>query len=247
MDEQSDFKTAKHWLEHIMLNNAGDRIAFLHRFSYCSAYRTRLFICGIDGDNLQIIDGWKDNDWSHFGWERKSGVCHLFRKAKRFSGKLLPKQVQKSSGKRSLMSLVNLMVHLPILCDIKDRLKPNLRYYRMYEETDGKYNFVCNYDDKLLSIDGHPSFTADGRYMITDSYPDAEGFQRLIVFDTATKKALLLARMYAPFYGTPANCDLHPKLSNGSRLVVVDTVYTGKHKMVAFEIKWEKIKEKISC
>ena len=37
IDAPEDFKIAKHWLEHIMINKAGDRIVFLHRYSYGNA------------------------------------------------------------------------------------------------------------------------------------------------------------------------------------------------------------------
>ena len=69
LDTAKDFGNAKHWLEHIMINKAGDRIAFLHRYSYGSAYSTRLIICDIHGKNLCAVSGWKENDWSHFGWK----------------------------------------------------------------------------------------------------------------------------------------------------------------------------------
>lgn len=39
-----------------------------------------------------------------------------------------------------------------------------------------------------FDIDGHPSFTTDGSYMITDTYPDQKGIQRLIVYNIQTKK-----------------------------------------------------------
>ena len=139
--------------------------------------------------------------------------------------------VQKAKSKFSIMSIINWLVHLPGLRIIKDKLKPNERYYKVYEEEFGKYIFIQNYDNKLFNIDGHPSFTDDGRYMITDSYPDSDGNQRLMVFDSQTLKGIIIAKLAAPLSGNPASCDLHPKLSYGAKYVAVDTAYLGKHHM----------------
>ena len=245
IDAPDDFKKAKHWLEHIMINKAGDRIAFLHRYSYGNAYSTRLFICGINGENLQIVDGWKENDWSHFGWKGNREFAIYSVKNNRFQSNYA-KSVQKAKNRFSFMYIVNWVVHLPCLRIVKDKLKPNTRYYKLYQERNGKIEFKENYDQPIFSIDGHPSFTQDGRYMITDSYPDKDGNQRLIIFDTETKKGITVGKLKAPLSGNPASCDLHPKLSYNGKYLVVDTAYTGKHCMIVFELRWSEIQKAIS-
>ena len=82
--------------------------------------------------------------------------------------------------------------------------------------------------------------------MITDSYPDKEQFQRLIVYDTITKKGLIVARLFAHYHRNPASCDLHPKLSANNDLIVVDTAFDSKHHMILFQLNWDEIKNKIS-
>lgn len=98
----------------------------------------------------------------------------------------------------------------------------------------------------LFDIDGHPSFTEDGRYMITDSYPDKKGYQRLIVYDTITHKGLIIARLYAYYKGNPASCDLHPKMCKNNNYLAVDSAYDEHHHLLLFKLDWEKIKNKIS-
>lgn len=245
LDGQNDFGEAKHWLEHIMINTAGDRIAFLHRYSYGTAYSTRLLICDVNGNGLCVVPGWKENDWSHFGWKGNREFAIYSVKRNAFQAKYA-KSVQMAKSSLSPMAIVNWVVHLPVLRGIKNKLKPNQRYYKLYQETDGKYVFVRNLDQKLFSIDGHPSFSEDGRYMITDSYPDQDGFQRLIIYDCVTNKGIILGKFAAPLSGNPASCDLHPKLSYQSKYLAVDTAYTGKHCMVLYEINWQEIKKKIS-
>ena len=78
--------------------------------------------------------------------------------------------------------------------------------------------------------------------MITDSYPDKHGYQRLMIYNIQTKKCLVLAKLLAPLSGTPASCDLHPKFCANGKFVAVDTAYSGKHKMIVFELIWSEIK-----
>ena len=241
LDEQPDFAQAKHWLEHIMISPSGTRFVFLHRFSYGNAYETRICIANIDGSGLQLIDGWKSNLWSHFGWKGDDAFVIYSVKRNSFQASYA-KGVQKAKNTFSIMSIVNWVVHTIIPKKIKDYLKPNEKYYALYEYKDGAFVFTDRYEGKLLSIDGHPSFTKDGRYMITDSYPDENGEQRLIIYDTLTKKGVLVARFPAPLSGNPASCDLHPKLSSNGKYVVVDSAYIGRHRMLVFRIKWDEVK-----
>lgn len=240
LDSQKDFETAKHWLEHIMINKAGDRIAFLHRYSYGTAYSTRLLICDINGNELCVVPGWKENDWSHFGWKGNREFVIYSVKRNAFQANYT-KSVQKAKNRFSPIVIINWAVHLPVLRVIKDRLKPSQRYYKLYKEENGKFTFVRNLDQALFSIDGHPSFTDDGIYMITDSYPDQEGFQRLMIFDCNTNKGVILGKFAAPLQGNPASCDLHPKLCFNGKYIVIDTAYSGKHRMIAFQINWDAV------
>ncbi len=118
------------------------------------------------------------------------------------------------------------------------------QYYRMNKH--GAFYLYDCYEDNNLCIDGHPIFTRDGRYMVTDSYPDKEQMQRLIVLDTVTKKSLIIARLFANYYRNPSSCDLHPKLSVDNDYLVVDTAFDSKHHMIVFKLNWNEIKVKLS-
>lgn len=240
---QADFNNAKHWLEHIMINPSGTEFVFLHRFSYGNGYMTRVCLANIDGGDLQIIDGWKNNDWSHFGW--KSDDSFVIYSVKKNAFQAAYTSGVTKAKKRSIMSLVNTMVHCLVPHFIKDMLKPNEKYYELFKKQNGVYKLVGKYEGDILNIDGHPSFTKDGKYMITDSYPDKEQYQRLIVYNTETRKGIVVGRFFAAFMGNPASCDLHPKLCRDNCHVAVDTAYSGKHRMALFKLRWEEIKKAI--
>ena len=98
----------------------------------------------------------------------------------------------------------------------------------------------------FLGIDGHPSFTNSGQYMITDSYPDRQQMQRLIIYNTINGKGKIVGRFFANYKGNPSSCDLHPKLSRDNQFVVVDTAFDEKHHIIVYKIDWDKICEIIN-
>ena len=114
--------------------------------------------------------------------------------------------------------------------------------YLYYEKTADKFMLKKQWQGELLNIDGHPSFTKDGKYMITDSYPDADGYQRLVVMNIENEKILLLGSFYASMRGTPASCDLHPKLSRDNNYITIDSAFDKKHHMLTYQLKWDEIK-----
>lgn len=243
LDADDDFDNAKHWLEHIMINPAGTRFVFLHRFTYGMGYITRLCIADIDGKNLQVVKGWRVNDWSHFGWKGNDEFV-IYSVKKSFSQAKYVKSIQKGEQKLSLRRIVSKISNLPLLKQIKNalRAKQSNQYYLVFKYEGDEWKEAGKYDHVLLNIDGHPSFTKDGKYMITDSYPDKKGFQRLIAYNTLNNKAVLLGEFYAPLKGNPASCDLHPKFNASNEYIVVDTACSGKHKMIVFRLNDENIK-----
>ena len=245
IDPDDDFNDAKHWFEHIMISPSGSRVAFLHRFSFGGGYITRLCVADITGKNLQVVSGWRNNDWSHFGWKGDNSFVIYSVKKNRAQASYI-KQVQKQK-KYSIISLINKVVHWPMFRWIKNIFKPKDKYYMLFSFDKEENLFIESgrFQEKLLDIDGHPSFTRDGKYMITDSYPDNDGMQRLIVFNTENQKSLLLGEFKAGLHGNPASCDLHPKLSQNDSYISIDTAYTGKHKMMLFKLNWDYIKEQI--
>lgn len=242
IDPLEDFDKAKHWLEHIMLNKSGTRIAFLHRFTYVKGYTTRVCICNIDGSNLQVLPDWRHNFWSHLGWKGDNSFALYTVRRESITESMKEENHQNVSSisiKRCFISTVKKIMP----ASIKEKLrKTQESYYQLYTYKDNKMQLVNIYNDPLFSIDGHPSFTNDECYMFTDSYPDNKHMQKLIVFNTDRLKAKLIGLFFATFQGNPASCDLHPKLSWNDQYLVVDTDYSGKHRMCVFQINWEAIR-----
>ncbi len=77
--------------------------------------------------------------------------------------------------------------------------------------------------------DGHCSFSPNGKWMLTDSYPAAKDSCRgLYLYDIANDEGYEVGRFYAdPSYLTPARCDLHPRFSADNRQVCFDSIHEG--------------------
>ncbi len=245
-DKRDSFDEQKHWVEHIMINPSGTRFCFLHRFSPRDSvlkYTTRLFIANIDGTNLRCIPGWESVRWSHFGWcGDDSFAIYTY-----FPSKYDPTpshtsfQIKGYSPGNLIRALLRKAIAL-----LPNRLSiwlgsPHSSYQFYRIDNDGSVKFERLLDPKLSQIDGHPSFTQNGSYMISDTYGDKRSWQSLFVYNLDTRRTTLLARFLAFYNGNPASCDLHPKLCINNDFLAVDTAYNNKHHMILFRIDWPKI------
>lgn len=251
LDPDPDFGELKHWLEHIMISPDGSHFVFLHRFcpkDNMYQYQTRVILSKIDGTCLQVIPEWRDYSWSHFGWNGSNGFSLYSIRINNLQRKFISatKDLSDKKQSNSIRNFVQgLFVKLKGLMPVwfREFLKGGKasNMYLYYIKSGDKYLLHKQWRHKLLNIDGHPSFTNDGKYMITDSYPDIYGYQRLVVMNTENEKVLELGSFYASMKGTPASCDLHPKLSKDNCYVTVDSAFNKKHHILVFGLNWNLI------
>ena len=98
-------------------------------------------------------------------------------------------------------------------------------YYLMEDKTEQYYHCW-----KELTEDGHPSFSPDRRFVVTDTYPDRARIQYLKVMDGDVKKNNIdvVAKVFAPFkYDNDTRCDLHPRWNHTSNKICFDAVFEG--------------------
>lgn len=256
IDKEPYFERSKHWLEHIMISPSGKRFCFLHRYTIgsLSDYETRLFVADIDGGNLQIVDGWRTSFWSHFGWCGDDAFAIYTRPISRM---VMQKKVDDfmqgksneavvSTPSPSMMRRIFDAAPSFVRNIIKQKMKAGKQYYQYYSIKADKFVLTDIFDNKEFYIDGHPSFSNDGRYMITDSYPDPSGYQRLMMYDIQTKKVIFLAKVKALINEERDTCDLHPKWSKNNDYLAIDTAYNDKHHMVLFRLNWNLLKSELS-
>ena len=83
-------------------------------------------------------------------------------------------------------------------------------------------------DKKFFATDGHPQFSNDGRCILIDTYPDRSRYQFLKVYDSKTKKGIVLAKLRIPLkYRLQRRCDFHPRWSRDDKMICFDSAHTG--------------------
>lgn len=87
-----------------------------------------------------------------------------------------------------------------------------------------------------LNTDGHCSYSPDGEYIITDTYPNRK---RLAAVYLCKEDGYCqrIARVFAPFrYDFDCRCDLHPRWSRDGKNVCIDSVHEGKRALYVIPI-----------
>lgn len=242
IDPDPSFSEAKHWVEHIMLNPSGTRFAFYHRFQYVSGFTTRIFTAKINGSDLRIIDGWRANSWSHMGWlndeqfvvyaQEKKESLETYKKITQQSGKL--GKVLHTVYKKTIGRFLTPVVRRKII---------STGCYQFYDCLSGK-----QYDEigkSIFPLDGHPGFTSDGKFMLTDTYEDFDSYRYLYLYSLESKKAIELGRFYSPFNSCDYRSDLHPRFDFGEKSVIIDSAHSGYHRIVKLDLDWNLLNKEI--
>ena len=83
-----------------------------------------------------------------------------------------------------------------------------------------------------FNSDGHPQFSPEGNYFVTDTYPDRFRRQALIIFDWQAGRRRDLARMQLPlrFIREP-RCDFHPRWNRQGDMICFDSAHTGNRSL----------------
>ena len=77
--------------------------------------------------------------------------------------------------------------------------------------------------------------------MAADTYPDAQGVQRLALVEVATGAVTEIGRFRhrAPGAVGDMRCDLHPRWSSDGRLLTVDTIHKGERNISMLDLsRW---------
>jgi Tol biopolymer transport system component len=101
-------------------------------------------------------------------------------------------------------------------------------YYLCKDKTDE----VAIVGDQILTEDGHPSYSPDRRWVLTDTYPDSRRFRFLHLFDSLRSRRYDIGRFFVPFlFDNEVRCDLHPRWSHDGQKICFDSVHEGRRRV----------------
>ena len=85
--------------------------------------------------------------------------------------------------------------------------------------------------------DGHPSFSPDGQWLVTDSYPDRARMCRLLLCRPAAGEVVEAGAFFSPWrYDGARRCDLHPRWHGNGRFVSIDSAHEGVRGSYAIDV-----------
>lgn len=83
-----------------------------------------------------------------------------------------------------------------------------------------------------LNTDGHCSYSPDGRYIITDTYPNRKRIASVYLCTEGGEEhgvTKRVARVFSPFrYDNNCRCDLHPRWSRDGKKICIDSIHEGR-------------------
>lgn len=121
--------------------------------------------------------------------------------------------------------------------------KRNCKYY-MYDISLKQRKVILEND---LVEDGHPTFVTDTIF-ITDTYPDAAGYQRIKMINLETKEIDMLIEIYSTSkHMGVERCDLHPRYDRDNKKLYFDADVDGHRRLYILNLeehRWIKEEER---
>ena len=89
----------------------------------------------------------------------------------------------------------------------------------------------------ILTENGHCSYSPDGRWLLTDTYPDDKGVRTLMLYRQRDGERVDIGRFFAPpkLY-EEIRCDLHPRWSRDGRQICIDSAHDDSRQMYVLDV-----------
>lgn len=89
-----------------------------------------------------------------------------------------------------------------------------------------------------LNTDGHCSYSPDGKFIITDTYPNRKRIASVYLCTEEDNRSRRIARVFSPFrYDNDCRCDLHPRWDRIGEKVCIDSVHEGRRALYVIDMK----------
>ena len=113
------------------------------------------------------------------------------------------------------------------------QVKSTVGYFKFFDRTDK----VELFDENMPVVDGHPSLSHDGNFIITDTYPDKSRMSYIYLFNLKDKQLRKIGRFHQPVrYKGEMRIDLHPKWNVGGKTVFFESGHEGRRKLYCLSL-----------
>lgn len=228
----TSMKGALHYVEHAMFNPSGSRFHFHHRWMLPDGgIYGRLFAANPDGSELRLLldtgyvshCGWRDDE-TVVGWGRPASPVGALRRSRFISRAVLKPLLPLYHALTSRVPAARekLLGDTYIVCE--DR--PHAEKPRVLTS-------------QRFPGDGHCTWRpGDDRWMLTDTYEDADSYRNLLLYDAREDRIVRIGRFYSlpETNSTGWRADLHPRWDYSGRSVCIDSTHTGQRQMHVIDV-----------
>ncbi|WP_020620348.1 hypothetical protein [Paenibacillus daejeonensis] len=93
-------------------------------------------------------------------------------------------------------------------------------------------------DPAFFLRDGHCSYSPDRKWLLYDSYPDADHYRHLYVYDLVRRQGHTLASYYSdPAISGDLRCDLHPRWTRFGTAISFDSIHEGQRAIYSMDVR----------
>jgi hypothetical protein len=226
-----------HWIEHIMLNPAGNRFAFYHRYGSADYYDTELLTSDTNGNDIWKHPIKEGDELSHLTWLDNENYLVTAS----FGNKL--KNAWKTKPFKKNKISIPIALYRKLLKPLVPRkiARGTLDSYKYYVITRDKIGIQGKIMPMYLKQDGHPSYSQNKRFLLSDTYADNDGFRSLLLCDLKKEKVHQLGKFFSPFNNCGWRADLHPRFSPDEKYIIIDSAHNGHHQILVLLLDWNKV------
>lgn len=217
-DKERDF-----WVTHPTFNPSGTRFCFYLRFKMKDGFPySRFFVANRDGSKIAMI---AEELISHFAWMDDDNIIVWIRNLPTILSRSREKIITRHFFKAAKLLKKTILPKAFIISG---------RFYLVNVTNNIEELFAA----EVLIEDGHPSFSSDRQWVITDTYPDKFWNRRLILYHVNTGKRIDIAKLHSPSnFGKGAiRCDLHPRWNRKGTIVCIDSTHKGTRQIYATDV-----------
>ncbi|HJN15424.1 MAG TPA: hypothetical protein QGH10_08040 [Armatimonadota bacterium] len=106
-------------------------------------------------------------------------------------------------------------------------------YYLFDDQAEG----IEKVGEGILTTDGHCSYSPDGQWVLTDTYPGKDHKRTLLLYRPADERRVDIGRFYAPpELSGEIRCDLHPRWNRDGTEVCFDSAHEGDRQLYTIDV-----------
>ncbi len=210
---------AIHWITHLEANPSGSRFLFIHRWTERvedeTCFLHRLFTVNGDGSDLRLLEC-SDHPLPQLVADFDPDAVGTFEYEK--SEYQISHPMWKSDEEIIVWGPHDGRIH-----------------YHLYNDQTGQVEVV---GPDVLTENGHMTYSHNGRWILSDTYPDAVTNERILfLYDSESGTRHDLGSFYTPpDMGKHNRCDLHPRWSHDNQSVCIDSVHKGSRQLYIVDV-----------